>query len=152
MQPAVALPRHALPMLLLASLCLVFACTSRVSPDSKPSESGESGEMSVRPGINKAFLDGELDVHRFVEMFEGESREVFASRARIVDALALSPGSHVADIGAGTGAFLPVFDRAVGPEGRVYAVDISPKFLEHLQDCSFGVLSANMVLCAYCSR
>jgi ubiquinone/menaquinone biosynthesis C-methylase UbiE len=40
----------------------------------------------------------------------------------------------VADIGAGTGLFLPAFDREVGPEGRVYAVDISPKFLEHLRE------------------
>ena len=26
-----------------------------------------------------------------------------------------------------------MFDRAVGPDGRVYAVDISPKFLAHLR-------------------
>jgi ubiquinone/menaquinone biosynthesis C-methylase UbiE len=40
----------------------------------------------------------------------------------------------VADIGAGTGLFLPDFDRGVGSEGRVYAVEISPKFLEHLRE------------------
>ena len=39
----------------------------------------------------------------------------------------------VADIGAGTGIFLGAFDREVGSEGLVYAVDISPKFLEHLR-------------------
>jgi len=40
----------------------------------------------------------------------------------------------VADIGAGTGLFLPDFDRGVGSEGRVYAVEISPKFLVHLSE------------------
>ena len=59
---------------------------------------------------------------------------MFASRQQIVEALELSPGARLADIGAGTGAFLPIFDRVVGQQGRVYAVDISPKFLEHLRD------------------
>jgi ubiquinone/menaquinone biosynthesis C-methylase UbiE len=40
----------------------------------------------------------------------------------------------VADIGAGTGLFLPDFDREVGSEGRVFAVEIAPKFLEHLRE------------------
>jgi ubiquinone/menaquinone biosynthesis C-methylase UbiE len=100
---------------------------------SKPSEAS-AREASVRPGANDVFLAENLDVDRFVGIFEGESREVFANRERIVEALALSPGMAVADIGAGTGAFLPAFDREVGREGRVYAVDISPKFLEHLRE------------------
>jgi len=118
---------HPRSLALLALLCLAAACASPEAPRSTP------GETSVRPGVNETFLAADLDVDRFVGVFEGESREVFASRERIVEALALPPGAEVADIGAGTGAFLPVFDRAVGPDGRVYAVDISPKFLAHLR-------------------
>jgi ubiquinone/menaquinone biosynthesis C-methylase UbiE len=91
-------------------------------------------EASVRPGVNERFLAEDLDVEGFVEIFEGESREVFVQRERIVEALAVSSGMTVADIGAGTGLFLPDFDRGVGSEGRVYAVEISPKFLEHLRE------------------
>jgi ubiquinone/menaquinone biosynthesis C-methylase UbiE len=91
-------------------------------------------EVSVRPGVNENFLGEDLDVERFVEIFEGESREVSVHRERIVEALAVSPGMTVADIGAGTGLFLPDFDRGVGSEGRVYAVEISPKFLVHLSE------------------
>jgi ubiquinone/menaquinone biosynthesis C-methylase UbiE len=40
----------------------------------------------------------------------------------------------VADIGAGTGLFLPAFNREVSSDGRVYAVEISPRFLEHLRE------------------
>ena len=39
----------------------------------------------------------------------------------------------VADIGAGTGYFTMLFARAVGPRGKVYAVDISQRVLEYLQ-------------------
>ena len=112
----------------LALLCLAVACSS---PAEAPSNLKEA---SVRPGANQAFLADDLDVERFVGIFEGESREVFVLRERIVEALALSRGMAVADIGAGTGLFLPAFGREIGSQGRVFAVDISPKFLEHLRE------------------
>jgi SAM-dependent methyltransferase len=119
---------HTFSILQLGILCLALACSNSAEAPSKQEEA------SVRPGVNERFLAEDLDVERFVEIFEGESREVFVQRERIVEALALSPGMTVADIGAGTGLFLPDFDREVGSEGRVYAVEISPKFLEHLRE------------------
>src|SRR5262249_26808072 len=38
-----------------------------------------------------------------------------------------------ADVGAGTGLFTRLFAKEVGPDGKVYAVDIAPKFLEHIR-------------------
>jgi predicted methyltransferase len=43
---------------------------------------------------------------------------------RVIEALALGPGDRVADIGAGDGYFVPWLSRAVGPTGRVYAVEV----------------------------
>jgi ubiquinone/menaquinone biosynthesis C-methylase UbiE len=87
-------------------------------------------EKSVRPGINKPFADP--NVKDFLGKFEVESREVFARRKEIVAACKLKPGMVVADVGAGTGLFTRLFARAVGPKGRVYAVDIAPKFIAHI--------------------
>ncbi len=87
-------------------------------------------EKSVRPGINDTFRDP--DPREFQGRFETESREVFARRKEIVAACRLKPGLSVADIGAGTGLFTRQFAEAVGAEGRVIAVDISRKFLEHV--------------------
>lgn len=88
-------------------------------------------EQSVKPGINDTFRNP--NVKDFVERFEGESREIFDKRNAVLKACDLKPGQAVADIGAGTGLYTRLFAQAVGNEGRVYAVDISQKFLDHIR-------------------
>ena len=91
-------------------------------------------EKSVKPGINDAFKNP--DINKYLKTFEGESREIYQQRHKIVAACALRPGMVVADVGAGTGLFTRLFAQQVGPEGKVFAVDISKKFLEHIdQTC-----------------
>jgi SAM-dependent methyltransferase len=128
MRFASAIPRNVFSISRLGLLCLALICSIGAEAPSKPKED------SVSPGVNERFLAEDLDVERFVGIFEGESREVSVHRERIAKALDVSSGMTVADIGAGTGLFLPDFDRGVGSEGRVYAVEISPKFLEHLRE------------------
>lgn len=88
-------------------------------------------DKSVRPGINDSFRDP--DPQQFTERFEIESREVFAKREAILKAMSLKPTDVVADIGAGTGLFTRLFASNLGPEGRVIAVDIAQKFLDHIE-------------------
>lgn len=87
-------------------------------------------EQSVKPGINDKFLDPQMKADEWVGKFETESREIFHQRERIVAAVGLKPGQSVADIGAGTGLFTVPFAQSVGSAGKVYAVEIAPKFLE----------------------
>jgi ubiquinone/menaquinone biosynthesis C-methylase UbiE len=87
-------------------------------------------DKSVNPGINDPFKDP--DVAEFRKRFEDESREVFARRREIVEALGLRSGQAVADVGAGTGAFVWPIAEKVGPGGKVYAVDIAQPFLDHI--------------------
>jgi predicted methyltransferase len=79
---------------------------------------------------NDSYVDPELDVDRMVDRFENESREVFALREEIVAAARIQPGDVVADVGAGTGAFLEPLVAAVGATGHVLPVDISIRFVE----------------------
>ncbi len=51
----------------------------------------------------------------------------------LVTMLKVKAGDHVADIGAGTGALLPFLSQAVGPNGRVYAEDIFPDYLDRIR-------------------
>ncbi len=89
-------------------------------------------EESVKPGVNDSFLAEDLDVQEFIDRFEGESREIAVERDALLETIAIEPGMDVADVGAGTGLFLDLLAKAVGDDGRVYAIDISPGFLEHL--------------------
>ncbi len=121
--------------------------------DSEADRSGAPGavvarEESVRPGINDTYRDA--DVETWVQRFESESREIFHERHRIVEAVGLEPGMDVADVGAGTGLFTGLFAQAVGPVGKVYAVDISQAFLKHIRDrvADRGLDNVETVLCA----
>jgi ubiquinone/menaquinone biosynthesis C-methylase UbiE len=51
------------------------------------------------------------------------------SRRKAVSRLGLAAGDNVLDIGCGTGRSLSYLQKAVGPTGRVYGIDISPGML-----------------------
>ncbi|MCA9138780.1 MAG: class I SAM-dependent methyltransferase [Planctomycetales bacterium] len=89
-------------------------------------------KQSASPGINDRFVDPALDVSEWLERFEIESREVYAAREKVLEACEIKPGESVADVGAGTGFYSRLFASAVGPDGWVFSVDISPRFLEHI--------------------
>jgi ubiquinone/menaquinone biosynthesis C-methylase UbiE len=104
-------------------------------------------DKSVRPGINDSYKDP--DVAKFVNTFEVESREIYTHREKIVVAARVKPGMVVADVGAGTGLFTRLFAAKVGPTGKVIAVDIVQKFLDHIaKTCKdAGVTNVETKLC-----
>ena len=87
-------------------------------------------ERSVSPGINSYYRDPNWQ--QWVNTFERPGREVYDRRHAIVDASGFGSCDVVADIGAVTGLFTRLFAERVGPEGRVYAVDISDTFIRNI--------------------
>jgi len=61
-------------------------------------------------------------------------RERWQKPDEVVRALALAPGSAVADVGAGTGYFSGRLARAVGDEGRVFATDVQDEMIRALEE------------------
>ncbi len=51
----------------------------------------------------------------------------------VLGAIEIAPGDRVAEIGAGSGYWLPFLSRAVGPKGRVYAVEVEAELVEALE-------------------
>ena len=72
------------------------------------------------------------DSAAYIAMLEDPARDGYQKPSEVVAALALKPGEVVADIGAGSGYFALRMAKEVGPTGRVYAVDVSPEMIVHL--------------------
>ena len=83
-----------------------------------------------------------LNTAKSVENMRNIKAEIFNRRAsdpknkpdEILEVLALQQGQKVADIGAGGGYFALRFAEVVGKDGRVFAVDTNPKFLEFIKN------------------
>ena len=63
-----------------------------------------------------------------------ESRQREEDCRLLLEALAIEPGQKVCDLGCGNGFYTFELARRVGPEGRVYAVDIQPEMLRMLAE------------------
>lgn len=114
---------------------------------------GEARQKPEAPGkehgpeasdINEEFRKPDLDIEQWIERWESESREIYTERTKIVEAMNLRTGMRVADVGAGTGLFVEPLAKAVGEKGRVYAVDIAPRFIEHIKDRAAGAGLTNV--------
>ena len=134
----------------LGAAVLLAACEPIRTPGFERLGMAPAAEASVAPGINDAYLAADIDVGQWSERFEVESREIYNARADIVRAVDLKPGQAGADIGAGTGLFLEPFAEAVGPRGKVYALDIVPAFVDHMHKraASEGLTQVEARLCS----
>ncbi len=88
-------------------------------------------EQSLKPGINRSYV--RPDAEKTARQFERESREVVKHLDAILAACELKAGMVAADVGAGTGLYTRPFARAVGPRGRVFAVDISDELIAYIK-------------------
>jgi ubiquinone/menaquinone biosynthesis C-methylase UbiE len=72
------------------------------------------------------------DPDAYIASLEDPARDAYQKPEEVLAALDLHEGEIVADIGAGPGYFALRFAQAVGAEGKVYAVDVSPDMVRHL--------------------
>ncbi|MCM2254522.1 MAG: methyltransferase domain-containing protein [Vicinamibacteria bacterium] len=70
----------------------------------------------------------------YLWLLERPERDAYQMPEQVMRTLDFRPGERVADIGAGSGYFALRVARAVGPEGRVWALDINDTLLELLAD------------------
>jgi cyclopropane fatty-acyl-phospholipid synthase-like methyltransferase len=72
-------------------------------------------------------------VEEWVKTLDGTARVSALKIDEVVAALKLQPGQIVADIGAGSGLLEVPLAKAVGPTGRVYAIEIDAAFFPEIK-------------------
>jgi len=72
------------------------------------------------------------DPKAYIGTLEDPKRDAYQKPHEVVHALNLKSGEVIADIGAGSGYFTFHLARHVGDKGKVYAVDISPDMILHI--------------------
>ena len=72
------------------------------------------------------------DPKAYMAMLDAPARDAYQKPHEVITVLNLKPGEFVADIGAGSGYFTFRLARHAGDTGRVYAVDVSPDMIVHL--------------------
>lgn len=75
------------------------------------------------------------EMHAFDELvrFNSPGRPAWEHTDDVMKLVGLQPGQAVADIGAGPGFYTFRFADAVGPTGKVYAVEVEPGHLAYLR-------------------
>ncbi|HVN77780.1 MAG TPA: methyltransferase domain-containing protein [Terriglobia bacterium] len=74
---------------------------------------------------------GKRPAKEYIPILENPGRVERLKPDQVVALLNLKHGDVVADVGSGSGVFTRRFAQAVGPEGKVYAVDIDKELLDY---------------------
>jgi ubiquinone/menaquinone biosynthesis C-methylase UbiE len=80
----------------------------------------------------------------YIKLLESERRVEQLQVERVVETLKCLPGQKIADLGAGSGLFTRPIARKVGAEGKVYAIDIDPELLKHIEKTAQAAGLANI--------
>jgi ubiquinone/menaquinone biosynthesis C-methylase UbiE len=86
------------------------------------------------------------DLRRLIRRQLAKTRARWQRPERVLRVLGVRRGAVVADVGAGPGYFTTRLARAVGPRGRVYAIDPEPEVLKVLVKRLDGTTNVTPVL------
>jgi arsenite methyltransferase len=74
------------------------------------------------------------NVMEYIDQLDRHERDQEQKPSEVIEALALKPGMHIADLGAGSGYFTRRFVEAVAETGKVYVIDVEPEALKYVED------------------
>lgn len=98
------------------------------------------GLLSLSAGAQRASRPAD----EWISVLDSPERIAGLRVGDVVAALQLKPGDVVADLGAGSGPFIPGFATAVTATGKVYAVEIDRAFFPYIQAKAKAAGAANV--------
>lgn len=76
--------------------------------------------------------------------YEGFNRDEWQKPGEVIRALDIKTGDHIADLGSGSGYFTFRLANAVGPGGKVFAVDIDQELNAYVRDRALAEARRNI--------
>jgi SAM-dependent methyltransferase len=123
-----------IPTALLTALCLTTPALAQTPPAMQGHQ--------PKPGADHMQHRFD-DPAAYAKSFDDPARDAWQMPGKVIDALALTPGQRVADIGAGTGYFSTRLAKAAAAP-TVFAVDIEPAMVGYLAKRAAGEGLANL--------
>jgi predicted methyltransferase len=124
-------------VLLSLCVCAILAACAPATPSEHPAHhhhSEHAEEAPAAPSEPPAYQHRFEHAEEWAREFDDPSRDAWQKPEIVLAAMQIAPGMAVADIGAGTGYFEPYLSRAVGPSGKVLALDVEPDMVRYLKD------------------
>ncbi len=118
----------------IAAVALLFLACARPEPAVQGLPVRPEPAVSAIPEIAPARTPAPAMSYLGADWLTRDERIAEEQPETMLDALKISPGMQVADIGAGVGYHALRIAARVGPTGKVYANDLQPEMLDMLRD------------------
>jgi ubiquinone/menaquinone biosynthesis C-methylase UbiE len=105
---------------------------------------GPEGTAARHGGLPRDAHEPHENLDESIARQESPERAKWQKPDEVVAALKLEPGERVADVGCGPGYFTIPIAKAVGPTGKVWAVDIEPQMLARARQHAVAAGLANI--------
>ena len=114
---------------------------SSSSAESSPGESSSESGDHAHAHADESKQDGDKKPHghrfddpeKYADDWNDPARDKWQKPQEVMDMMELEAGMTVADLGTGTGYFVPHLSERVGPEGKVLALDIEEEMVEYVR-------------------
>ncbi|MCB0386735.1 MAG: class I SAM-dependent methyltransferase [Bdellovibrionales bacterium] len=119
--------------------CTQQGCDHKDCDHKKCDHKNEDGKHSCQQDHSSHKHSGDMphsfaDADKWAKVFDDPKRDEWQKPGKVVEWMEIKSGMKVADIGAGTGYFLPYLNKVVGTKGSVMALDIEPNLITHMKN------------------
>ena len=118
----------------LTTIAMVVICVPAIGGCRMSHPREAKPEPAPKPSHSSAGHHGGRNIKDYIQRMESADRAAWQKPDEVIAALNIKPGERIADVGCGPGYFTLPLAEAVGPAGKVWAVDIQAEMLDRLRE------------------
>lgn len=118
----------------LTTIAMVVVCVPSLCGCHRSNPRGAKSAPAPQPAHSGKAHHGSRDIGDYIRRMESADRAAWQKPDEVIAALNLRPGERIADVGCGPGYFTLLLAEAVGPTGKVWAIDVKAEMLDRLRE------------------